>query len=142
MLRTAAARFRHSAGVTRHLHRSSGKQLRPNYFASFSTVSTGKDTIKSEVSGSKHNKCLQSTQVVEDYEYHFTPDIAPPFKKILAANRGEIATRIMRACSELGVASAGIYSHEDRFTQHRYKADQAFLLSTHKVNLNQIHFIP
>ncbi len=36
----------------------------------------------------------------------------PPFKKVLAANRGEIATRIMRACSELGVNSAGIYSHE------------------------------
>lgn len=57
---------------------------------------------------------------------------SPPFKKVLAANRGEIAVRIMRACNELGIKSAGIYSHEDRFTQHRYKADQAFLLSTNK----------
>ena len=35
-----------------------------------------------------------------------------PFKKIMAANRGEIATRIMRACAELGIPSVGIYSHE------------------------------
>eukprot|EP00545_Synedropsis_sp_CCMP1620_P013193 CAMPEP_0119020050 /NCGR_PEP_ID=MMETSP1176-20130426/23218_1 /TAXON_ID=265551 /ORGANISM="Synedropsis recta cf, Strain CCMP1620" /LENGTH=1171 /DNA_ID=CAMNT_0006974411 /DNA_START=220 /DNA_END=3735 /DNA_ORIENTATION=+ len=55
-----------------------------------------------------------------------------PFKKIMAANRGEIATRINRAASELGVSSAGIYSYEDRFTQHRYKADQAFQLDRTK----------
>lgn len=36
----------------------------------------------------------------------------PPFTKLLAANRGEIATRINRAASELGIATAGIYSHE------------------------------
>jgi hypothetical protein len=35
-----------------------------------------------------------------------------PFTKIMAANRGEIATRINRAASELGIATAGIYSHE------------------------------
>ena len=38
-----------------------------------------------------------------------------PFKKILAANRGEIATRIMRGATELGVKTAGIYSHEGKF---------------------------
>jgi pyruvate carboxylase len=36
----------------------------------------------------------------------------PPFKKILAANRGEIATRINRAAAELGAQSCAIYSHE------------------------------
>ena len=36
----------------------------------------------------------------------------PPFKKIMAANRGEIATRIMRAGSELSIPTVGIYSHE------------------------------
>jgi len=49
-----------------------------------------------------------------------------PFKKIMAANRGEIATRIMRAGTELGLETVGIYSKEDRFTQHRYKADFAY----------------
>lgn len=39
-----------------------------------------------------------------------------PFNKIMAANRGEIATRIMRACAELGVPSVGIYSHEGMST--------------------------
>jgi len=40
------------------------------------------------------------------------PDRHPPFTKILAANRGEIAIRIMRASSELGIPTAGIYSYE------------------------------
>lgn len=40
----------------------------------------------------------------------------PPFQKLLAANRGEIATRILRAGSELGIATAGIYSHEGRYS--------------------------
>jgi len=55
-----------------------------------------------------------------------------PFKKILAANRGEIATRICRAGTELGINTVAIFSHEDRFTQHRYKADQAFLVGKGK----------
>ena len=38
----------------------------------------------------------------------------------------------MRAGSELGCGTVGIYSYEDRFTQHRYKADQAFQLNTDK----------
>ena len=36
----------------------------------------------------------------------------PPFKKLLAANRGEIATRINRGAAELGIQTCGIYSHE------------------------------
>lgn len=42
-----------------------------------------------------------------------------PFKSVLAANRGEIAVRIMRAGNELGLRTVGIFSKEDRFTQHR-----------------------
>lgn len=49
-----------------------------------------------------------------------------PFKKIMAANRGEIACRIMRAGNELGAKTVGIYSHEDRLQQHRYKCDESF----------------
>lgn len=42
-----------------------------------------------------------------------------PFKSLMAANRGEIAVRIMRAGNELGLRTVGIFSNEDRFTQHR-----------------------
>lgn len=45
---------------------------------------------------------------------------------ILAANRGEIAVRIFRACTELGISTTAIYSHEDRLSIHRYKADRAY----------------
>eukprot|EP01041_Mallomonas_annulata_P011938 gene11938-25017_t len=56
----------------------------------------------------------------------------PPFTKIMAANRGEIATRIMRAGNELGCVTVGIFAHEDRYQQHRYKADQAFQVGVGK----------
>ncbi|MFO1400861.1 MAG: pyruvate carboxylase [Steroidobacteraceae bacterium] len=51
-----------------------------------------------------------------------------PIKKILVANRGEIAIRVMRAAWELGIAHVAIYSHEDRFSLHRTKADEAYLV--------------
>lgn len=41
----------------------------------------------------------------------------PPFKKLLAANRGEIATRINRGAAELGIQTCGIYSHEGTLSQ-------------------------
>ncbi len=49
-------------------------------------------------------------------------------KKILVANRGEIAIRVMRAASELDIASVAIYAHEDRFSLHRFKADESYFL--------------
>lgn len=57
---------------------------------------------------------------------------ASTIKKLLAANRGEIATRIMRAGNELGIRTVGIFSKEDRFTQHRYKADESYLVGKDK----------
>ncbi len=54
------------------------------------------------------------------------------FKKIMAANRGEIAIRIFRACTELGIATVAIYSEEDRLSLHRYKADEAYLIGQGK----------
>ena len=47
-------------------------------------------------------------------------------KKILAANRSEIATRVFRSAHELGIRTVAIYSHEDRFALHRFKADEAY----------------
>ncbi|NVK31320.1 MAG: hypothetical protein HWE20_09965, partial [Gammaproteobacteria bacterium] len=44
-------------------------------------------------------------------------------KKLLVANRSEIAIRVMRAATELGIRTVAIYSNEDRFALHRFKAD-------------------
>ncbi|MCD0463525.1 pyruvate carboxylase [Roseiconus lacunae] len=49
-----------------------------------------------------------------------------PFKKLLVANRSEIATRVFRSASELGIRTVAIYSHEDRYALHRFKADEAY----------------
>ncbi len=54
------------------------------------------------------------------------------FKKIMAANRGEIAIRIFRACTELGISTVAIYSEQDRLSLHRYKADEAYLIGKGK----------
>ena len=52
----------------------------------------------------------------------------PMFKNILAANRAEIAVRIMRAATELNSGTIAIYDREDRYSQHRWGADQSFEL--------------
>ncbi|MBI4179647.1 pyruvate carboxylase [bacterium] len=49
-------------------------------------------------------------------------------QKLLVANRGEIAIRICRAANELGIHTVAIYSHEDRMSMHRQKADEAYLV--------------
>ena len=49
-------------------------------------------------------------------------------RRLLIANRGEIAIRIHRACAELGIRTIGIHSYEDRFALHRFKADEAYSL--------------
>ncbi len=54
------------------------------------------------------------------------------FKRVMAANRGEIAIRIFRACTELGMSTVAIYSEQDRLSLHRYKADEAYLVGKGK----------
>ncbi|MBC7928737.1 MAG: ATP-grasp domain-containing protein, partial [Bryobacteraceae bacterium] len=53
-------------------------------------------------------------------------------KKLLALNRGEIAIRILRAASELGLRTVAVYSQEDRLSLHRFKADEAYLIGNGK----------
>ena len=55
-----------------------------------------------------------------------------PFHRVMAANRGEIAIRIFRACTELGIGTIAIYSEEDAFSLHRNKADEAYLIGKGK----------
>ncbi|OAB80504.1 pyruvate carboxylase [Cochleicola gelatinilyticus] len=47
-------------------------------------------------------------------------------KKVLVANRGEIAIRVLRACTEINLQTVAIYTFEDRYSQHRYKADESY----------------
>lgn len=53
-------------------------------------------------------------------------------QKILVANRGEIAIRVFRACTELKMKTVAIYSSEDSGSYHRYKADEAYLVGKGK----------
>lgn len=50
----------------------------------------------------------------------------------MVANRGEIAIRVFRACTELGISTIAIYSEEDAFSLHRNKADEAYLIGKGK----------
>jgi pyruvate carboxylase len=55
-----------------------------------------------------------------------TPQTPCPIRKLLVANRSEIAIRVFRTATELGIRTVALYSHEDRFALHRFKADEAY----------------
>src|SRR5690625_3044486 len=56
--------------------------------------------------------------------------------KVLVANRGEIAIRIFRACTELNIRTVAIYSKEDSSALHRYKADESYLIGEDKTPID------
>lgn len=54
------------------------------------------------------------------------------FKKVLIANRGEIAIRVIRACQELGIRTVSVYSKEDKLALFRTKSDESYLIGSNK----------
>jgi len=64
--------------------------------------------------------------VLNDKGIAVSPDELTPFKKLMSANRGEIAVRTFRAGTELGLTTTAIYSRADRLQPHRYKADESY----------------
>src|ERR1700732_5400252 len=56
------------------------------------------------------------------------PATSQRIRSLLVANRGEIAIRVMRAASELGPRTVARYSQEDRFSLHRTKSDEAYVV--------------
>ena len=65
------------------------------------------------------------------------------FTKVLVANRGEIAVRIIRACRELGIQTVAVYSEADRYAMHTEMADEAICIgparaSDSYLNMEQI----
>ena len=64
------------------------------------------------------------------------------FNKVLAANRGEIAIRIFRACHDLGLHTVAMYSNEDTNGLFRTKADEAYLIGENQSPLGAYLDIP
>ncbi|KAJ2314394.1 pyruvate carboxylase [Coemansia sp. RSA 2705] len=58
-----------------------------------------------------------------------SPVVSSKFHKVLIANRGEIAMRIMRTAHELGLKTVAVYAYEDRLSMHRYKADESYQIA-------------
>lgn len=52
------------------------------------------------------------------------------FQKLLVANRGEIAIRVLRAAAELKITTVAVYTYEDRFSMHRFKADESYQIGS------------
>jgi pyruvate carboxylase len=75
---------------------------------------------------------LSKTKIAESQHPELRKTPTKVFKKLLVANRSEIAIRVFRAATELGLRTVAIYAQEDRLSVHRFKADEAYLIGEGK----------
>jgi len=73
-----------------------------------------------------------ASEKFERNKYEMEEDIMGNFKRVMVANRGEIAIRVFRALNELGIRTVAIYSNEDKYSLFRSKADEAYLIGEGK----------
>ncbi|XP_043284091.1 pyruvate carboxylase, mitochondrial isoform X2 [Venturia canescens] len=70
-----------------------------------------------------------SLQIIYLNGKNFGTDVQyKPIRSVLVANRGEIAIRVFRACTELGIRSVAVYSEQDKMQMHRQKADESYVV--------------
>lgn len=83
------------------------------------------------------DKAVDESDILEDHNEHHQDSVhrrlranstIMHFKKILVANRGEIPIRIFRTAHELSLQTVAVFSHEDRLSMHRQKADEAYMI--------------
>ena len=89
-------------------------------------------SIKAKIQHTLSSASLSFTNIIEGQDFEpLTPGSLPKYPSLLIANRGEIAIRLIRASHELGLRAISIYSHEDRLSMHRYKADESYQIAAH-----------
>eukprot|EP01012_Entosiphon_sulcatum_P026979 TRINITY_DN324_c0_g1_i1.p1 TRINITY_DN324_c0_g1~~TRINITY_DN324_c0_g1_i1.p1 ORF type:complete len:1188 (-),score=212.97 TRINITY_DN324_c0_g1_i1:45-3608(-) len=86
-------------------------------------------------------KC-RMTDLARQYRHFATSPYGKPIRKLMCANRGEIAIRVFRAATELNINTVAIYSQEDASLMHRFKADEAYLVGKGKAPVEAYLSIP
>jgi len=110
---------------------SSSLKVSSSFLRPTSSVSTDFLTSHYAAAATNSNEDTQSLDESPASNFHIpAPAVSPPkpFNRVMAANRAEIAVRIMRASTELNMGTVAIYGYDDRFSQHRWGADQSFVI--------------
>lgn len=113
---------------------STGALLASNEQASLNPIAseTANGFVGAEIEGKEPSDILPDaltpgSKLKSSFQLPSPTDLLT-FKKIMAANRGEIATRIFRGATELDLETIAIYGYEDRHSAHRWNADKSFML--------------